>query len=500
MTLKAYLRINPDGTQRLYWEEGEQLDGVHDKIQVDDHIELDGDGDSPNALIKIVRDLADGHPYIECKTASDEPRFMVDGDGDVMVRKNLLMMPNPGGGTGAIATPGLISLQGNGALIFTPYDDEGYPMTDCEFRLGRSQEIGDASHDNDGLEMKWKTSEVLITPIPNTPAIRVTSTSDRSQPFLQFTKSAVSKFKVSASGDITSNQMSFILAEVDALGEDTNDLRKRVTTIETKPDEDDDEDDDDVEGHRRVMRKAVKPTTKTNHTNLETLTHLVNTIQGEIGEIETEQGLQEHDIKAHSDQMTVMRNDITTLQNDSLTLVAPASQDVSNPSSSKQIYDYVQAAIASLGSPSYTTYDFTDNPVRFRDHDASNSSYSNPIEYEANGAHTKIIIEISHQWKQGSEAIQTILVSNTSLTASCIVKVYMTLQTNGDTDYRAVSFGYHQLQIDNVRRVHLHLMHKNFSSIEYNSSNDDFQDGDWWTNQMLAAGSHFIFHIDVIEP
>ena len=131
---------------------------------------------------------------------------------------------------------------------------------------------------------------------------------------------------------------------------------------------------------------------------------------------------------------------------------------------------------------------------------ASHDNYSGPIQYEANGAHTKIIVELSHQWKQSSEAVQTILVENSSLTPNSIVKAYLTLQTHGDLHFRAVKFTHYHLQIDNVQRIHLHLMHKNFSSIQYNPTWDHFNDGGWGTNQFIAAGAHFIFHIDVIEP
>ena len=161
MVLQSYIRVTPDGTQEILYEESAdvQQNVVHEEVNVDDgKVKIDGDHES-NAPIVIKRTLGDGHPYIKCENDAGVQTFAVDGDGDVEVKANLLMQQRADGSTGAIATQGLISLQGNAALLSSPYDAQGVPMGDAyEMRFGRAEEIGDSSHDQDGIKMKWGTN------------------------------------------------------------------------------------------------------------------------------------------------------------------------------------------------------------------------------------------------------------------------------------------------------------------------------------------------------
>ena len=494
-------QVLPDGTiEEFFYADpvAVQQHTKHESVEVDGGvIKMDGDLSEP---LVIKKTLTDADKYIRCTTDGGADQFTVSGVGEVRcqdvgcleaeftqgvsigassdvavinstglhLHKNLVISAYNGvGAPPTFYTSGTVAAVKDGQFAFVPYDDAGNQIPGHVYKFGRQTEIGDVTHDNDGMLMRktavdqddgsTKPHLVHISPDPTDPNLLISSKKHYNKDGFVYDGAYI---RCQKTGPHEPASVDDVVFEVDNNGRINS---KQITDMASM-------------GFEALSQTDVL------HDNYDLL---FKKIHEEINPI------------AQSNMSSIANNavDIETNIN---SITALGSQQATNTAAIAQ--NVIDIANAGSSSPTYTVYDFTDNPVRLRDHDASNSSYSNPIEYTANGAHTKIIIETSHQWKQGSEAIQTILVENSSLTANSIVKVYFTLQTNGDTDYRAVSFSYHHLQIDNVQRVHLHLMHKNFSSIEYDSNGNHFEDGDWWTNAHLAAGSHFIFHIDVIEP
>ena len=509
-------QINDDGEiEEFFYADPVQpsQSNQHDEINVDQGIvKIDGDLNEP---LVIKKTLDSAHKYIVCKTDQNNDQFTVSGVGEVrcqdigcdeaeftqgvsignnsdvavinssglQLHKSFVMSANPGDAPPTFMTEGTVVAVKDGQIAFVPYDEAGNPISGHVYKFGRQTNIGDLTHDNDGMLMRktaldqddgsTKAHGIHISPDPTDPNILISSKKHVSQDgfnydgyYLRCQNSGPDEeptpdnvvFQIDNEGRIESNQIIDLAGLAQEAFEYTQVNEDRLNNLEPK-----------VNSNLSMLGEMTADISDIDASSTNNLSM--------IGGLTT-------DVSENAGNIVDNATAITALIND---VVANAS-------------DIAALQGASSSSPTYTVYDFSDNPVRFRDHDASNSSYSNPIEYTANGAHTKMIVEISHQWKQGSEAVQSIVVSNSSLTANSIVKAYMTLQTHGDTDFRAVTFTHYHLQIDNVQRIHFHLMHKNFSSIEYTSNGDHFEDGDWWTNVHLSAGSHFIFHVDVIEP
>ena len=289
MVFVSALRVLPDGTEEEFWYEVAASASQHDVVNVDNgKVEIDGDHDS-NAPIVIKRTLEDGHPYIQCTNDEGVQTFAVDGDGDVEVKGSLFMQPRADNTTGSIATTGLVSLQMNSALLYTPYGADGYPLgEDYEVRLGRAREIADSSHDQDGLKMRWganrlSTRELLLNPLGQTPALRVDSARIGNTNFIELGDNYEDVFQVNHKGDIFSSQMTTLKAGVHVLDTTVGDLENRVTSLEAKGSDLDAEATPFVpQSHRSQKKKASAPSLDSLHATQQRLNNYIDVSQENI--------------------------------------------------------------------------------------------------------------------------------------------------------------------------------------------------------------------------
>ena len=160
-------------------------DAQHDSLQVDGGvIHLDGDLDKPFVIKKT---LTQAQKYMTCKTDEDAEQFSVNGIGqvtcqdlgcqeveatqsvsvgpnndkillasvdtdDVRIYKNLYMEPSDGVHPLVMTRGSIVTLQ-DGFFAFVPTENQ-QQIPGHVYRLGRQENIGDLTHDNDGLSMR----------------------------------------------------------------------------------------------------------------------------------------------------------------------------------------------------------------------------------------------------------------------------------------------------------------------------------------------------------
>ena len=324
MVLKSYIQINADGEEEIiYYEEPDAVvqNVVHEEVNVDDgKVKIDGDHDN-NAPIVIKRTLGDGHPYIKFENEEGVQTFAVDGDGDVEVEANLLMQQRADGTTGAIATQGLISLQGNSALLYSPYDAQGVPMGNAfEMRFGRAEEIGDSSHDQDGIKMKWGTNrgsdrELLINPLGQTPALRVNSARSGETNYIELNDNLKDVFKINYEGKIRSDQIHDLEADDDLLEILVEALDRRVTSLEL-PGVMAEVDEQQVEGHRASKKRASAPDLDSLHATQQRLNNYIDVSQEDIHTLQGDQEDVIDDIRDMSTQLSAVKSNVESNNDD----------------------------------------------------------------------------------------------------------------------------------------------------------------------------------------
>lgn len=155
----------------------------------------------------------------------------------------------------ALLSTGGIALLDDAVLGFKPYDQNGQPLeAGNQYTFGRHAQIGDLSHDNDGLCLRLintvdgikEAHTVLIAPNPTDPNIVIHSR--KNTDFMQFIscpdddtliREEDTVFSVTNRGFIHSDQMQqvferlerleFFLQAAEAVPENTPDLQQHVT-------------------------------------------------------------------------------------------------------------------------------------------------------------------------------------------------------------------------------------------------------------------------------
>jgi len=292
----------PDGSsERVFYADPEPLaapqnqDSQHDSVQVDGGvIHMDGDLDKPFVITKT---LTQAQKYMTCKTDEDAEQFSVNGIGqvicqdvgcqeveatqsvsvgpsndkillasvdtdDVRVYKNLYMEPsgNPAVHPMIMTRGSIVTLQ-DGFFGFVPTEGQ-QQIPGHVYRLGRQENIGDLTHDNDGLNMR-KTSanqddanetlthRVHICPDPTDPSVLICSKKHVSQngfnyegDYIQCRNVGPEKaptdrnvvFRVDQSGAIQSEQMDELNQDRYQLLSDVSGMLGQLETLDDKVD------------------------------------------------------------------------------------------------------------------------------------------------------------------------------------------------------------------------------------------------------------------------
>ena len=263
----------------------------HEAVHVDDNqIKIDAD---TGHVIDITKDLGLFENYIRCRTANNAEVFAVRGSGEVVttaavvahdvdaemlqseelftdriVVPNVVEVLNDADNIGTaddasrivmtqpvyiqpkansnipptLNTSGSIAVQGAGKVGFVPTHPNGATIDGAECTLGRSRFIGDFSHDNDGLLLRFrkngKNHKVLLCAEPGDPNLIVYS--HKANPYMEFVNVGPDQedteenvvFRVKHTGDIQSTQMDNVLSQLVDLENEVNQLRARLDLLE----------------------------------------------------------------------------------------------------------------------------------------------------------------------------------------------------------------------------------------------------------------------------
>ena len=148
----------------------------------------------------------------------------------------------------AMLSTGGIALLDDAVLGFKPYDQNGLPIAGSQFTFGRHAQIGDLSHDNDGICLRQianvdgreEAHTVLISPNPTDPNVVIHS--KKNADFMKFIRcpddaARISendtKFKITANGDIESNQFDAIYHRLSVLDQLVDHLMNDPIPAET---------------------------------------------------------------------------------------------------------------------------------------------------------------------------------------------------------------------------------------------------------------------------
>ena len=102
----------------------------------------------------------------------------------IKMYRDIFIQPPPNKPAGfeapTLFTTGSIAVCGEGAIGYVPYSVSGQQIPNTQYRLGRGPNLGDRSHDNDGLMLQKQMDDGLIhkvhiAPDPTDPAILIES-------------------------------------------------------------------------------------------------------------------------------------------------------------------------------------------------------------------------------------------------------------------------------------------------------------------------------------
>ena len=134
------------------------FDAVHDE-KFDDADQYTAD---PNARAKqnldVMPRMINGS-YFQKNPHENDNDTSTDSSSISMYR-TIYIEPPPNKPAGfpppTLFTSGSICTTGEGCFAYIPYDDTGTQMANTKYTFGRAEELGDRSHDNDGMMMQYQ--------------------------------------------------------------------------------------------------------------------------------------------------------------------------------------------------------------------------------------------------------------------------------------------------------------------------------------------------------
>ena len=360
-------RILPDGSvEEFFYEDppAAPVDHVnqehptkHESVDVDGGvIKLDGDLDTP---LVITKDLQSEDKYITCKTVADAEQFTVSGVGEVRcqdvgctdievtdglhvgnqftvgtgtalinatgmhVYKDIQMSVKPGTADPPpnIYTSGSVVAVKDGMLAFVPYDEQGNQIPGHVYRFGRQENIGDLTHDNDGMNMRKLSTDqegivrahrIHICPDATDPNILVCSKKDASGfntgDYIRFQNVGPQEaptednvvFRVDNQGDIKSSQ-------IDTIDDYLMDQQDKIFGVEYDLTQQID--------HLKAEDTMILGKLNGNEADIDSLVLDVTAGKQDILDLEAAQLVIEGNITTHTNAIASMSSDITVLQN-----------------------------------------------------------------------------------------------------------------------------------------------------------------------------------------
>ena len=213
------------------------FDAVHDEA----FDNADTSTADPNARMKQALDrmprLVNGSRFIKKDHANDDDP--TTDSSSISMYRTVYLEPPPNKPAGfpppTLFTSGTVCTVGEGCFAYIPYNADGTQKDDTRYVFGRAEEIGDRSHDNDGLLMQMTekyglTGESIhrlhMSPNPSDPFLLVKSNRNRSlADFIQIYGQGAevdldpedTVFRLDSAGRIRSDQVDTMNQKLDSL-------------------------------------------------------------------------------------------------------------------------------------------------------------------------------------------------------------------------------------------------------------------------------------------
>ncbi|MAD44040.1 MAG: hypothetical protein CMH98_03465, partial [Oceanospirillaceae bacterium] len=166
--------------------------------------ETHGHNDEDLNLPPLAFEKPDGYTdnLVSITDSATNNIFKVEADGDVHVSEKITAKQ-------ATFSDG-VELVGDGALGFLPEDAQGNPIPDRLFRFGRNDDIGDFTHEGDGIQLWGKINNndcaVQMGILPQEPSISIRGFKNSGENYFEIRESNGDlKFAINEDGHILSS-------------------------------------------------------------------------------------------------------------------------------------------------------------------------------------------------------------------------------------------------------------------------------------------------------
>ena len=134
------------------------FDAVHDEKYDDaDQYTADPNARSKQSLDDMPR-LINGSNFQKLPHENDNDT--TTDSSSISMYRTIYIEPPPNKPAGfpppTLFTSGTICTTGEGCFAYIPYDDSGNQVANTKYTFGRAEELGDRSHDNDGMLMQYQ--------------------------------------------------------------------------------------------------------------------------------------------------------------------------------------------------------------------------------------------------------------------------------------------------------------------------------------------------------
>ena len=165
------------------------FDAVHDeKFDEADQYTADPNARAKQSLDAMPR-LINGSYFQKLPHENDEDN--TTDSSSISMYRTIYIEPPPNKPAGfpppTLFTSGTICTTGEGCFAYIPYDTSGNQVANTKYTFGRAEELGDRSHDNDGMLMQYQERymaegvflneihKVHMSPNPTDPALLIYS-------------------------------------------------------------------------------------------------------------------------------------------------------------------------------------------------------------------------------------------------------------------------------------------------------------------------------------
>ena len=231
------------------------FDAVHDeKFDEADQYQADINARAKQNLNDLPN-LKNGSSFVKLPHENDNDT--TTDSSSISMYRTIYIEPPPNKPAGfpppTLFTSGSICMVGEGSFAYIPYDQYGRPIDNTKYTFGRAEELGDRSHDNDGMLMQCQerysaeglfftdVHKVHMSPNPTDPALVIYSnrrrhTSDYIRfygvsPAIYEDENTAPVFRISSDGDIYSSQIDRLTQRMERIETSINTIVEYVNVL-----------------------------------------------------------------------------------------------------------------------------------------------------------------------------------------------------------------------------------------------------------------------------